>query len=70
MREELGAKFGLVIDDARGSAMLAAMAAFEDLPRLASDARWWIRFVVAAAWRLHAHRAHDDGADHRAVRQG
>jgi len=34
VRAELGAKFGLVVDDARGKAMLAAMAAFEDLPRL------------------------------------
>ncbi|HUQ47103.1 MAG TPA: DNA polymerase III subunit alpha, partial [Gemmatimonadaceae bacterium] len=34
VRDELGAKFGLVVDDARGKAMLAAMAAFEDLPRL------------------------------------
>jgi error-prone DNA polymerase len=34
VRNELGAKFGLIVDDARGRAMLAAMAAFEDLPRL------------------------------------
>ena len=34
MREELGPKFGLNVDDARGKAMLAAMAAFEELPRL------------------------------------
>ncbi|MBA3342628.1 MAG: error-prone DNA polymerase [Gemmatimonadaceae bacterium] len=34
VRTELGAKFGLCVDDARGKAMLAAMAAFENLPRL------------------------------------
>jgi error-prone DNA polymerase len=34
VRETLGPKFGLKVDDPRGRAMLAAMAAFEDLPRL------------------------------------
>ena len=34
VRSGLGAKFGLCVDDARGRAMLAAMAAFENLPRL------------------------------------
>ena len=34
VRTSLGAKFGLVTDDARARAMLTAMAAFEDLPRL------------------------------------
>lgn len=34
IRTSLGAKFGLVTDDARARAMLTAMAAFEDLPRL------------------------------------
>lgn len=34
VRGELGAKFGLCVDDARGRAMLTAMAAFENLPRL------------------------------------
>ncbi|MEJ7761063.1 MAG: error-prone DNA polymerase [Gemmatimonadaceae bacterium] len=34
VRGGLGAKFGLCVDDARGRAMLSAMAAFEDLPRL------------------------------------
>ncbi|MEO8193644.1 MAG: DNA polymerase III subunit alpha, partial [Gemmatimonadales bacterium] len=34
IRESLGAKFGLVTDDARAKAMLTAMAAFENLPRL------------------------------------
>ncbi len=34
VRAELGEKYGLVVDDARGRAMLTAMAAFEGLPRL------------------------------------
>jgi len=34
VRETLGPKFGLTVDDPRCRAMLAAMAAFEELPRL------------------------------------
>ena len=34
VREGLGAKFGLDVDDPKARAMLSAMAAFEDLPRL------------------------------------
>ncbi|MEO8577004.1 MAG: DNA polymerase III subunit alpha, partial [Gemmatimonadales bacterium] len=34
IRTELGARFGFNAEDARGKAMLSAMAAFEDLPRL------------------------------------
>jgi error-prone DNA polymerase len=34
VREVLGPKFGLNVDEPRGRAMLAAMAAFEELPRL------------------------------------
>ena len=47
-----------------------AMAAFEDLPRLRATHVGGFVLSSAAARRLHAHRAHDDGADHRAVRQG
>jgi error-prone DNA polymerase len=34
VRDEMGAKFGLVVDDARAKAMLSAVAAFHELPRL------------------------------------
>jgi error-prone DNA polymerase len=34
VRETLGPRFGLNVEDPRGRAMLAAMAAFEELPRL------------------------------------
>jgi error-prone DNA polymerase len=34
IRTEMGAKYGLDVEDSRCKAMLAAMAAFEDLPRL------------------------------------
>ena len=34
VRETLGPKFGLNVDDPRGRAMLSAMASFEELPRL------------------------------------
>ena len=34
VRDEMGAKFGLVVDDPRAKAMLSAVAAFHELPRL------------------------------------